>query len=105
MFNAGFVAINNGGSAVRFELHTAEEPDGGAIVFHKPHPVPKIDPIRLSWMGRRMAKWFEWSRERFILKDEAKEDEKATEQKDFRDVKECKETNNEAKQAKGEKNS
>ena len=36
---------------------------GGKIVFHKPHPIAKIDPIMLRSMGKRMAKWFGWGRE------------------------------------------
>ncbi|KAI1446687.1 hypothetical protein F5Y02DRAFT_381091 [Annulohypoxylon stygium] len=59
---AGFKARNNGGSAVLFESM-----DGGKIVFHKPHPTAKIDPIMLQSMGRRMNKWFGWNRERFVL--------------------------------------
>ncbi|KAI0894764.1 hypothetical protein F4806DRAFT_503257 [Annulohypoxylon nitens] len=59
---AGFKARNNGVSAVLFESI-----DGGKIVFHKPHPTAKIDPIMLQSMGRRMTKWFGWNRGRFIL--------------------------------------
>ena len=62
--DAGFRAMSNGGSAVRFEKSTS-----GAIVFHKPHPEPKIDSIMLRSMGRRMAKRFGWSRERFCEKE------------------------------------
>ncbi|OTA64856.1 hypothetical protein K449DRAFT_392957 [Hypoxylon sp. EC38] len=60
----GFTARNNGGSAVLFE-----NIDGGKIVFHKPHPVAKIDPVMLRSMGKRMTKWFGWDRERFVLED------------------------------------
>ena len=60
----GFTARNNGGSAVLFEsIH------GGKIVFHKPHPIAKIDSVMLKSMGKRMAKWFGWGRERFALAD------------------------------------
>ncbi|KAI1408769.1 hypothetical protein F5Y13DRAFT_204516 [Hypoxylon sp. FL1857] len=58
----GFTARNNGGSAVLFESI-----DGGKIVFHKPHPVAKIDSVMLRSMGKRMAKWFGWNRDRFVL--------------------------------------
>ncbi|OHE95725.1 hypothetical protein CORC01_09009 [Colletotrichum orchidophilum] len=60
--DAGFVASNNGGSAVRFELGSgSDRGDKGAIIFHKPHPVLKIVPIMLHGMGRRLTKWFGWN--------------------------------------------
>ena len=62
MTDVGFTARSNGGSAVLFERNSEL---GGKIVFHKPHPVAKIDPIMLRSMGKRMAKWFGWSRELF----------------------------------------
>ncbi|KAF9881571.1 hypothetical protein CkaCkLH20_00717 [Colletotrichum karsti] len=69
MVDAGFVASNNGGSAVRFEIGTGVNGvDSGSIIFHKPHPVAKIDPIMLRSMGRRMTKWFGWNRERFVAR-------------------------------------
>ncbi|KAH6980450.1 hypothetical protein EDB80DRAFT_825845, partial [Ilyonectria destructans] len=52
--DAGFTARNNGGSPVSFKKLDGE----GKIVFYKPHPVPKIDPVILQAMGKRMAKWF-----------------------------------------------
>lgn len=78
MIDMGFSARNGGGSAVVFEngnlSAAAEGGEGGAataaggkIIFHKPHPVPKIDSIMLHSMGRRMAKWFGWHRELFVL--------------------------------------
>ncbi|XXH00907.1 hypothetical protein Hte_007258 [Hypoxylon texense] len=60
--DVGFTARNNGGSAVLFE-----NVDGGKIVFHKPHPVTKIDSVMLKAMGKRMTKWFGWTRDRFVL--------------------------------------
>ncbi|KAK5110324.1 hypothetical protein LTR85_001277 [Meristemomyces frigidus] len=65
MKDVGFTARNSAGSAVVFDLA-----DKGKIVFHRPHPVAKIDPILLRAMGKRMAKWFGWCRESFVL-DEA----------------------------------
>ncbi|KAI1402587.1 hypothetical protein F4819DRAFT_272081 [Hypoxylon fuscum] len=62
--DVGFTARNNGGSAVLFENSA-----GGRIVFHKPHPVAKIDSVMLRSMGKRMTKWFGWNRERFVLAD------------------------------------
>ena len=76
MSDAGFLARHTGGSAVVFEKHAADDDDGaesgrgGRIVFHKPHPVAKIDPVMFRCMGRRMQKWFGWSREIFAVKSE-----------------------------------
>jgi hypothetical protein len=63
MGEAGFSARNSGGSIVTFESERAE----GKINFHKPHPDPVIDPIMLRTMGRRLNKWFGWTRETFVL--------------------------------------
>ncbi|KAK1674804.1 hypothetical protein BDP55DRAFT_716232 [Colletotrichum godetiae] len=63
--DAGFVASNNGGSAVRFEVGSGGDfGEKGAIIFHKPHPVLKVDPAMLHGMGR-LAEWFGWTRDRF----------------------------------------
>lgn len=59
MTDAGFPAVNSGGSTVHFGS------DEGSIVFHKPHPEPNIDAVALQNMGRRMRKWFGWEWERF----------------------------------------
>jgi hypothetical protein len=67
MFDAGFIAKNNSGSAVAFTQASGE---GGGIFFYKPHPVDKIDPILLRIMAKRMAKWFGWRRELFVLRNE-----------------------------------
>lgn len=61
MEDAGFMAINSGGSAVIF---TKEKE--GRIVFHRPHPVAKIEQVILQAMGRRMSKWFGWHRNIFV---------------------------------------
>jgi hypothetical protein len=68
MVDAGFIARNNSGSAVAFIRSSGE---GGKIVFHKPHPVDKIDPVLLRIMAKRMAKWFGWRREIFVLRNES----------------------------------
>lgn len=67
MADAGFTARNNGGSHVSFKQRDGE----GRIVFHRPHPVPKIDPVMLRVMAQRMAKRFGWRRELFVLRDDA----------------------------------
>ncbi|KAF2130934.1 hypothetical protein P153DRAFT_251278, partial [Dothidotthia symphoricarpi CBS 119687] len=63
MADAGFVAKNGGGSIVTFE----DGKGGGKIIFHRPHPEPSIDPVMLQSMGRRMNKWFGWTRNTFAL--------------------------------------
>lgn len=79
MIDMGFSARNGGGSALVFEngnlsSAAAEGRGGGAvgatggkIIFHKSQPIPKIGSIMLHSMGRRMAKWFGWHRELFVL--------------------------------------
>lgn len=64
MSDAGFSAQNGGGSAVLFKGAVDSE---GKIIFHRPHPDGKIDPIMLRSMGKRMKKWFGWGREHFEL--------------------------------------
>lgn len=76
MTDAGFTARSNGGSAVLFETHPDQHqhqrlPVEGKIVFHKPHPVSKIDTVMMRHMGKRMAKWFGWSREVFVVVDQS----------------------------------
>lgn len=56
-----FSARNVGGSAVAFE-----HPSNKKIIFHRPHPVAKIDSIMLQSMGKRLKKHFDWSREMFV---------------------------------------
>jgi hypothetical protein len=56
-----FNARNVGGSGVAFE-HPSEK----KIIFHRPHPVAKIDSIMLQSMGKRLEKHFGRSRETFV---------------------------------------
>ena len=69
MSDMGFTARNGGGSDVVFENRSSVKGRDTAdkIVFHKPHPVPKIDPVMLHSWGKRMVKWFGWHRDLFIL--------------------------------------
>lgn len=57
-------ALHNGsgGSEVLFKHEKF-----GKIVFHKPHPESKIDPIKLHAWGHRLARRFQWSRARFAV--------------------------------------
>lgn len=59
MCDAGCVARNGGRSAVFFEATDMQSGlHRGRIIFHRPHPVAKLDPIMLRSMGKRMKKWF-----------------------------------------------
>lgn len=66
-----FVARHSaGGSAVQFEPDEKSRWFGeGKIVFHKPHPVPVIDSVLLSSMGKRLRKWFGWTNKTFVLEE------------------------------------
>ena len=63
MTDAGFSSRNGGGSIVIFE----ENAGPGKIIFHRPHPSSKIDPIMFQGMGRGMNKHFGWNRETFAV--------------------------------------
>lgn len=52
----------SGGSEVMFRHQVF-----GKITFHKPHPEPKIDPVKLHAWGDRLARRFAWSRDRFVV--------------------------------------
>lgn len=71
MIDMEFSARGGGSSAVVFEkLNTSSSNAKGRIVFHKPHPDPKIDPIILQSMGKRISKWFGWHSGLFVLGEE-----------------------------------
>jgi hypothetical protein len=59
MADADFTSRHNTGSAVIFSC------EKGKIVFHKPHPVAKIDFRSLMKLGKRLNKWFGRERESF----------------------------------------
>jgi hypothetical protein len=59
--DTGFVGTQAGRPAVTFE-----KAGEGRIVFHRPHPVGKIDAVMLGSMGRRLGRWFGWERGRFV---------------------------------------
>jgi hypothetical protein len=61
MNDLDFNARNVGGSGVAFE-----HPSKKKIIFHRPHPVAKIDSVMLQSMGKRLGKHFGWSRESFV---------------------------------------
>ncbi|KAK2600512.1 hypothetical protein N8I77_010039 [Diaporthe amygdali] len=64
-----------GGSEVLFSHESF-----GKITFHKPHPEPRVDAIKLRSWGYRLEKRFGWSRERFVVAgtqgDQAREESK-----------------------------
>ena len=62
MGDAGFPVIQSGGSALTF-IKEGE----GRIVFHKPHPVAKVDQVMLQSWGKRLTKWFGWERGSFAI--------------------------------------
>lgn len=62
MADLNFAARNVGGSAVAFD-HAAS---GRKIIFHRPHPVSKIDSVMLQSMGKRLSKHFGWNRDIFV---------------------------------------
>jgi len=66
----GFVARHDGGgSAFTFEPNEMSKWKGkGKIVLHQPHPTPELDSVMLLINGKRMSKWFGWSKETFVLK-------------------------------------
>jgi hypothetical protein len=76
MADTGFVATQAGGSAVMFE-----KAGQGRIVFHRPHPMGKIDAVMLGSMGRRLGRWFGWERGKFIKRVKVEEGEKGEEEK------------------------
>lgn len=69
MVDAGFFITQASGSAVSFRLTSQQDDfqclDAGSIAFHRPHPDPVIDPVMLRAMGKRLRKWFGWSRDIF----------------------------------------
>ncbi|CAJ2506141.1 Uu.00g002710.m01.CDS01 [Anthostomella pinea] len=68
MRDMGFAARNIGGSAVSLEpFNGMAAAHGGKIIFHRPHPVAKVDPIMAQALGRRMARRFGWQRHMFVL--------------------------------------
>ena len=73
MGDVGFLARHSSGSAVVFEKETpiTAEDKNGRIVFHKPHPVAKLNPLMLHWMEKWMGKWFGWLRDSFIVESKS----------------------------------
>ncbi|KJZ68714.1 hypothetical protein HIM_11892 [Hirsutella minnesotensis 3608] len=66
MADAGFVASEGSGSAVRFERPGTAESSNRTIVFHRPHPKPVLCPIQMRSVARRLTRHFGWTRESFV---------------------------------------
>ncbi|TGO50029.1 hypothetical protein BOTNAR_0408g00050 [Botryotinia narcissicola] len=66
MDDAGFAEMESGGSAVTFLNTAGVDGRGGRIVFHKPHPTAKVEQFMLQAWGKRLGKWFGWTRESFV---------------------------------------
>ena len=73
MDHVGFVATHQCGSAVSFEPRASDEypyckwHSKGGILFHRPHPGPKIHHVILRTMGERMRKRYGWTHETFLM--------------------------------------
>jgi hypothetical protein len=70
--DAGMTATQSAGSAVTFKVLDQ------SITFHKPHPEPEIDAIKLRSFAKRLSKKYGWKGETFVLRQkvsaEAQED-------------------------------
>lgn len=63
--DAGMTATQSAGSAVTFKVLDQ------SITFHKPHPEPEIDAIKLRIFGKRLSKKYGWKNETFVLRQKA----------------------------------
>jgi hypothetical protein len=45
------------------------------IIFHRPHSELKIGHAELSWIGKRLTRYFRWARESVVLASRWKENE------------------------------
>lgn len=65
LMDAGCTSKQAGGSAVTF-MHPG---DGmSAVVIHRPHPDPSINPIMLGSLAKKFGKRMGWEREMFVLR-------------------------------------
>jgi hypothetical protein len=60
--DAGMTATQSAGSAVTFKAL------GQSITFHKPHPEPDIDAIKLYGFAKLLSKKYGWKNETFVLR-------------------------------------
>lgn len=70
MIDAGFSISQGSGSAVSFKRMDSEDGHmGKSIVIHRPHPDPYLDPVILRYIGKRMTRRFNWSRDSFVERE------------------------------------
>jgi hypothetical protein len=62
LVDAGMTATQSAGSAVTFKVLDQ------SITFHKPHPEPEIEAIKLRIFGKRLSKKYGWKNETFVLR-------------------------------------
>jgi hypothetical protein len=60
--DARMAATQSAGSAVTFKVLDQ------SISFHRPHPEPEIDAIKLRSFGKRLSKKYGWKNETFVLR-------------------------------------
>jgi hypothetical protein len=68
MVDTGFAIVQSQKSAVTLKLEDHTDRGVNAIVLHRPHPKPIVNPVMLRRIAKRMQKWFEWQRETFVEK-------------------------------------
>jgi hypothetical protein len=68
MVDTGFTIVQSQGSAVTLKLEDHQDHGVNAIVLHRPHPKPIVNPVMLRRIAKRMQKWFGWQRETFVEK-------------------------------------
>jgi hypothetical protein len=68
MVDTGFTIVQSQGSAVTLKLEDHADRGVNAIVLHRPHPKPIVNPVMLRRIAKRMQKWFGWHRETFVEK-------------------------------------
>jgi hypothetical protein len=69
MIDTGFTIVQSQGSAVTLKLNNHADDGVIAIVLHRPHPKPIVNPVMLRRIAKRMQKWFGWHRDTFVEKD------------------------------------
>ncbi|KAI4732337.1 hypothetical protein E4T50_17080 [Aureobasidium sp. EXF-12298] len=69
MIDTGFTIVQSQGSAVTLKMNFRTDRGVNAIVLHRPHPKPVVNPVMLRRIAKRMQKWFGWRRETFVEKE------------------------------------
>lgn len=68
MVDTDFAIVQSQGSAVTLKLEDHTDRGVNAMVLHRPHPKPIVNPVMLRRIAKRMQKWFGWQRETFVEK-------------------------------------